>query len=237
LASFDFPADEIPFVRLSALKAKDGDEEALAQVRALMAEVDRYVPTPARDTERPFMLLVENTCTIPGRGTVATGKIERGVVRVGDKVEVVGLRETRNTVVTGIQMFHKDCAEGLPGDNVGLLMRGMKRDDVERGMVLAKPGSVTPHRAFRAQIYVLTEKEGGRKTPFFGGYCPQFFFGTTDVTGAISMANAVEMCMPGDNVEVEIVLQKAVAMEEQLRFAVREGGRTVASGAVIAIND
>jgi len=237
LRSFDFPADEIPFVRISALKAKEGDEEALEQVRKLMSEVDRYVPVPPRDVEKPFLMQIENVHTIPGRGTVVTGKIERGTIRMGEKVEIVGLGETQGSVVTGIQQFHQDCEEGLPGDNAGILLRGIKREDVQRGQVVVKPGSVTPHQKFRAQVYVLTEKEGGRKAPFFGGYSPQFYFRTTDVTGKIELANEVEMCMPGDNTEVEVALQKPIAMEEQLRFAVREGGKTVASGAVIAIND
>ena len=237
LKTYDFPAEEIPFVRISALKAKEGDEEALEQIRFLMSEVDRYVPTPERDVDRPFLMQIENTCTIPGRGTVVTGKIERGTVKLGEKVEVVGLRDTQTSVVTGIQSFHKEVDEGLPGDNVGILLRGMKRDDVERGQVVIKPGTVTPHRKFRAQIYVLKADEGGRKAPFFGGYSPQFYFRTTDVTGAIRLADDVEMCLPGDHTEVEVELQKPIALEEQLRFAVREGGMTVASGAVIGIND
>jgi len=237
LHAYEFPAEEIPFVRVSAFQAKNGDEAALEQIRFLMSEVDRYIPVPPRDTERPFLLQIENVNTIPGRGTVVTGKVERGTVRKGDKVEIVGLGETRTTVVTGIQQFHKDCEQGLPGDNVGMLLRGVKRDDVCRGQVLVKPGSVTPHTKFRAQIYVLKAEEGGRKAPFFGGYSPQFYFRTTDVTGKIELADEVEMCMPGDNTEVEVELQKPIAMEQQLRFAVREGGRIVASGAVIAIND
>jgi len=237
LDTYGFPSEEIPFVRVASLPAKDGDEAALDQIRKLMAEVDRYIPTPPRDTERPFLMQIEGVCTIPGRGTVATGKIERGTIKMGEKVEIVGLKDTQKSVVTGIQQFHKDCDVGMPGDNAGVLLRGIKRDDIERGMVVVKPGSVTPHTKFRAQIYVLTDKEGGRKAPFFGGYSPQFYFRTTDVTGAITLANEVEMCMPGDNTEVEVELQKPIAMEEQLRFAVREGGKTVASGAIIAIND
>jgi elongation factor Tu len=233
----DFPAEEVPFVHVSALAAKNGDEEALAGVRRLMAEVDRYIPTPVRDAERPFLMQVESSCTIPGRGTVATGKIERGVIRVGDAVEIVGLGETRTTVVTAIEMFHKECAEGLPGDNVGMLLRGLKREDVERGMVLVKPGTVKPHKKFRAQVYVLKKEEGGRHTPFFTGYSPQFFFRSTDVTGKVSLAEGIEMCLPGDHVEVDIELKTAVALEEQLRFAVREGGKTVGAGAVIGISD
>ena len=237
LDEYGFPFEEIPFVRVASLPAKEGDEAALAQVKKLMDEVDRYVPTPPRDTDRPFLMQIEGVCTIPGRGTVATGKIERGTVKMQEKVEIVGLRETQKSVVTGIQQFHQDCEVGLPGDNAGVLLRGIKRDDIERGMVISKPGSALPHKKFRAQIYVLTDKKGGRKSPFFGGYSPQFYFRTTDVTGAITLANEVEMCMPGDNTEVEVELLKAIAMEEQLRFAVREGGKTVASGTIIAIND
>ena len=235
LEAFGFPGAEIPFVRISALSAAEGDEQALAQIRHLMDEVDRYVPTPERDTERPFLLRVENACTIPGRGTVVTGRIERGLIEVGDPVELVGLREPRKSVVTGIQAFHRDCAQGLPGDSVGLLLRGVRRDEVERGMVLAAPGSVVPQRRFRAQLYVLSKEEGGRRLPFCGGYSPQFFFGTTDVTGQISLGPDIEMCMPGENAEVRVELQKPVALEEQFRFAVREGGKTVASGQVIEI--
>jgi len=237
LDQYDFPGAETPFVRISALLAKNGDEAALEQIRHLMAEVDRYVPVPPRDAEKPFLMQIEGVCTIPGRGTVVTGKIERGVVKMGEKVEIVGLGETQKSVVTGIQQFHQDCEVGLPGDNAGILLRGIKREDVERGQVVVKPGTVTGHRKFKAQIYVLTHKEGGRKAPFFGGYSPQFYFRTTDVTGKIDLCNEVEMCMPGDNTEVVVELQKPIAMEEQLRFAVREGGKTVASGAVIAIND
>jgi elongation factor Tu len=237
LTEFGFPGDEVPVVRLSALKAKEGDEAALEQVRKLMAEVDRYVPVPPRDVDKPFLMQVEGVCTIPGRGTVVTGKIERGTIRMQEKVEIVGLGETQSSVVTGIQQYHQDCEEGLPGDSAGILLRGIKRDQVRRGMVVVKPNSASPHRKFRAQVYVLTEKEGGRKSPFFGGYSPQFYFRTTDVTGAIKLMHDIEMCMPGDNTEVEVELQKPVAMEEQLRFAVREGGKTVASGTVVSILD
>ena len=237
LSAYGFPGEEIPFHRVSGLKAKNGDEEALDAVRGLMASVDSYIPTPPRDKEKPFLMQIEGVCTIPGRGTVATGKIERGVVKMGEKVEIVGLRATQTSVVTGIQQFHQDCEEGLPGDNAGVLLRGIKREDIERGMVIVKPGSTTPHQEFTGQIYVLTKKEGGRTAPFFGGYSPQFYFRTTDVTGAISLSAGAEMCMPGDSSEVTIKLQKPIAMEPGLRFAVREGGKTVASGAVIAIND
>jgi elongation factor Tu len=230
-----FPGAEIPFVRISALSAAEGDEAALEQIRHLMTEVDRYVPTPERDTERPFLLRVENVCTVPGRGTVVTGRIDRGVVEVGDPVELVGLREPRKSVVTGIEAFHRPCEQGLPGDSVGLLLRGVRRDEVERGMVLAAPNTVVPKRRFRAQLYVLSKEEGGRRLPFFGGYSPQFFFGTTDVTGRIALGPDAELCMPGENAEVTVELLKPVALEEQFRFAVREGGKTVASGQVTEI--
>ena len=236
LRGFGFPADEIPFVRISALKAVEGDPEALEQIRILMSEVDRTVPLPPRDGDQPFLLQIENVHSIPGRGTVVTGKIERGTVRVGEKVEVVGLGETQSTVVTGIEQFHQPCEVGLPGDNAGVLLRGVKREAIRRGMVLVAPGSVTPHRTFRAQLYVLTEKEGGRKGSFRGGYSPQFFFRTTDVTGAITLVSGAA-AQPGEFAEVQVVLQKPIAMEEHTRFAVREGGKTVASGAVVAIGD
>ena len=235
LTANEFPGDEIPIVRVSGLLAKEGDEAALDQVRKLMAEVDRYIPTPPRDTEKPFLMQIEGVCTIPGRGTVATGKIERGTCKMGDKVEIVGLRELQHSVITGIQQFKQDCEVGLPGDNAGVLLRGIKREDIERGMVITKPKSVTPHTEFLAQIYVLTKREGGRTAPFFGGYSPQFYFRTTDVTGAITLSDGAEMCMPGDSSEVTIKLQKPIAMEDGLRFAVREGGKTVASGAVVKI--
>jgi len=237
LSSYGFPGEEIPFHRVSGLKAKNGDEEALAAICGLMASVDSYIPTPPRDKEKPFLMQIEGVCTIPGRGTVATGKIERGVVKMGEKVEIVGLGATQNSVVTGIQQFHQDCEEGLPGDNAGVLLRGIKREDIERGMVIAKPGATKPHSEFTGQIYVLTKKEGGRTAPFFGGYSPQFYFRTTDVTGKITLSGEAEMCMPGDASEVTIKLQKPIAMEEGLRFAVREGGKTVASGAVVKILD
>jgi len=236
LRGFGFPADEIPFVRISALKAVEGDPEALEQIRTLMSEVDRTVPLPPRDGDQPFLLQIENVHSIPGRGTVATGKIERGTVRVGETVEVVGLGETQSTVVTGIEQFHQPCEVGLPGDNAGVLLRGVKREAIRRGMVLVAPGSVTPHRTFRAQLYVLTEKEGGRTGSFRGGYSPQFFFRTTDVTGAITLVGGAA-AQPGEFAEVQVVLQKPIAMEEHTRFAVREGGKTVASGAVVAIED
>ena len=237
LTTYGFPGDEIPFHHVSALKAKNGDEEALAGLRKLMDSVDTYIPTPPRDKEKPFLMQIEGVCTIPGRGTVATGKIERGVCKMGEKVEIVGLRETQTSVITGIQQFHQDCEEGLPGDNAGILLRGIKREDIERGMVITQPGSTTPHTKFVGQIYVLKKEEGGRTAPFFGGYSPQFYFRTTDVTGQITLSDGAEMCMPGDSSEVTIKLLKPIAMEPGLRFAVREGGKTVASGAVVRILD
>lgn len=235
---YQFPADEIPFIQLSALKAIEGDVEAQKQIFALMKAVDEYIPTPKRDAEKDFLMQIEGVCSIPGRGTVATGKIERGMIRMGDKVEVIGLRdEPIKTTITGIQQFHKDCDEGLPGDNAGVLLRGIKKDDICRGQVIVKPGSVTTRKKFTAQVYVLKKEEGGRHNPFFSGYQPQFFFRTTDVTGGIKLLGGVEMCMPGDHVEIEVDLQKPIALEEQLRFAVREGGRTVASGTVVSLSD
>ena len=236
LNMYEFPGDEIPFCRLSALKAMQGDAEAQGQVLALMAEVDRYIPTPDRDTEKPFLMPVEDVFSIEGRGTVATGRIERGIIKPGDKIQLVGLAdEIRETTCTGVEMFRKLLDQGEPGDNVGLLLRGWKRDEVERGQVLAKPGSITPHKKFTAQIYVLKKDEGGRHTPFFSGYRPQFYFRTTDVTGSTKLMGDVEMCMPGDHVEVEVELIAPIAMEEQLRFAVREGGKTVGAGSVVKI--
>ena len=238
LKMYEFPGDDIPFTRLSALKAMQGDGEAQDQVRALMQTVDDYIPTPERDEDRPFLMPVEDVFSIEGRGTVATGRVERGKINVGDEVELVGLAdETKKTVCTGIEMFRKELDSGLPGDNVGLLLRGWKRDQIERGQVLAKPGSVTPHKKFTAEVYVLKKDEGGRHTPFFTGYRPQFYFRTTDVTGSTKLLGDVEMCMPGDHVTVEIELIHPIAMEEQLRFAIREGGRTVGAGSVVSIQD
>jgi elongation factor Tu len=238
LELYDFPAEEIPFVRVSALGAVQGDADAQAGVRKLMEAVDSYIPTPSRDTEKDFLMPVENVCSIPGRGTVATGRVERGTLTKGDKLELVGLSdEPLDTVCTGIEMFHKELDQGLPGDNVGLLLRGIKAESIQRGQVLVKPKSVKPHKKFTAQVYVLKKEEGGRHTPFFSGYQPQFFFRTTDVTGNMSLLDDVEMCLPGDHVTVEVNLQKPIAMEEQLRFAVREGGKTVASGAVVSVLD
>ncbi|MCA8923644.1 MAG: elongation factor Tu [Planctomycetes bacterium] len=236
LDKYEFPSSEIPMVRLSAFKAMQGDAEATKQVLELMAEVDRYIPTPERDTDKPFLMPVEDVFSIEGRGTVATGRVERGIINVNDKVELVGMaEESRETVCTGVEMFRKELEQGMPGDNVGLLLRGWKRHEVKRGQVLAKPGSITPHKKFTAQVYVLKKDEGGRHTPFFTGYRPQFYFRTTDVTGSAKLLGDVEMCMPGDHVEVEVELIQPIAMEEQLRFAIREGGKTVGAGSVVKI--
>jgi len=233
---YGYPSEEIPFVRVNALGAVHGDKDAQDGIRKLMEEVDRYIPTPSRDTEKAFLMPVENVCSIPGRGTVATGRIERGTLNKGDKLELVGLRdEPLVTVCTGIEMFHKELAQGMPGDNVGLLLRGVKAEDIRRGQVLVKPKSIKTSKKFTAQVYVLKKEEGGRHTPFFSGYQPQFYFRTTDVTGKVQLLDEVEMCLPGDHVSVEINLEKPIALEEQLRFAVREGGKTVASGSVVSV--
>tara|TARA_R110002072_G_scaffold98443_1_gene216540 strand:- start:350 stop:1546 length:1197 start_codon:yes stop_codon:yes gene_type:complete len=238
LNQYEFPGDDIPFKRVSALKAMQGDAEAQGWVRELMAAVDEYIPTPEREHDRPFLMPVEDVFSIPGRGTVATGRVERGVINVGDEIELVGIKpETRKTTCTGVEMFRKELDRGEPGDNVGLLLRGWKRDEIIRGQVLAKPGSITPHIKYTAEIYVLKKEEGGRHTPFFNGYRPQFFFRTTDVTGSIKLMGGAEMCMPGDHVEVEVELIAPIAMEESLRFAIREGGKTVGAGAVVKIID
>jgi elongation factor Tu len=232
LSAYEFPGDEIPVVKGSALKALEGDPEWEKTVEELMAAVDSYIPTPARDIEKPFLMPVEDIFTIQGRGTVATGRVERGVVKVNETVEVVGIRPTIKTVVTGVEMFKKLLDEGVAGDNVGLLLRGVERKDIERGQVISKPGSITPHTKFKAEAYVLTKEEGGRHTPFFTGYRPQFYFRTTDVTGVATLPEGVEMVMPGDNVAMEIELIAPIAMEKGLRFAIREGGRTVGAGTV-----
>jgi elongation factor Tu len=232
LSAYEFPCDDIPVVRGSALGALNGEAEWEKTVDELMAQVDAYIPTPQRDTEKPFLMPVEDIFTIQGRGTVATGRIERGRVKVNEAVEIIGIRPTRNTVVTGVEMFKKLLDEGVAGDNVGLLLRGVERRDVERGQVIAKPGSITPHTKFRAEAYVLTKEEGGRHTPFFTGYRPQFYFRTTDVTGVAHLPEGVEMVMPGDNVAMEVELITPIALEKGLRFAIREGGRTVGAGTV-----
>ena len=232
LSKYEFPGDEIPIVKVSALKALNGDEDAEKQILELMEAVDSYIPTPVRDIEKPFLMPVEDIFTIQGRGTVATGRVERGKVKVNEAVEVVGIRPTLKTVVTGVEMFKKLLDEGTAGDNVGLLLRGVERKDIERGQVISKPGSITPHTKFKAEAYVLTKEEGGRHTPFFTGYRPQFYFRTTDITGVAHLPEGVEMVMPGDNVEMNIELIAPIAMEKGLRFAIREGGRTVGAGTV-----
>jgi len=240
LTQYEFPGDEIPLIRGSALKAMESegkDDEACKCVDELLEACDSYIPEPMRETDKPFLMPVEDVFSIKGRGTVVTGRIERGVVHVGDEIEIVGLAEKpRKTVVTGVEMFNKILEEGQAGDNVGTLLRGIEKDEVERGQVICKPGSITPHTKFEAEVYVLTKEEGGRHTPFFSGYKPQFYFRTTDVTGKLDLLGGAEMCMPGDNIQMAIDLEsKPIAMEEGLRFAVREGGRTVGSGVVTKI--
>ncbi|WP_288298606.1 elongation factor Tu [uncultured Megasphaera sp.] len=236
LSSYDYPGDDVPIIVGSALQALEGDEKAKQSILDLMAAVDEYIPTPDRPTDKPFLMPVEDVFTITGRGTVATGRVERGTVKVGDAVEIVGLAdEPKNTVVTGVEMFRKllDLAEA--GDNIGALLRGVDRKEIERGQVLAKPGTIHPHTKFKAQVYVLTKDEGGRHTPFFNGYRPQFYFRTTDVTGVIQLPEGTEMCMPGDNVKMDVELITPIAIEAGLRFAIREGGRTVGAGVVSEI--
>jgi elongation factor Tu len=237
LTEYEFPGDEIPIVRGSALNAMNNptDPKAIEEMAKLLAAVDSYIPEPKREIDKPFLMPVEDVFTISGRGTVVTGRVERGTVHVNDEVEMVGLRPTQKTVCTGVEMFRKILDEGLAGDNVGVLLRGLKREDVERGQVVAKPGTITPHKKFKAQVYVLSKEEGGRHTPFFNGYRPQVYVRTTDVTGVIKMPQGLEMVMPGDNLEIEIELIATVAMEKGMRFAVREGGRTVGAGAVTEI--
>ena len=232
LSSYEFPGDDIPIIQGSALGGLNGEAEWEAKIDELMAAVDSYIPTPARETDKPFLMPVEDIFTIQGRGTVATGRIERGIVKVNETVEIIGIKDTRNTVVTGVEMFKKLLDEGVAGDNVGLLLRGVDRKEIERGQVIAKPGSITPHTKFKAEAYVLTKEEGGRHTPFFTGYRPQFYFRTTDVTGVAHLPQGVEMVMPGDNIQMEIELIAPIAMEKGLRFAIREGGRTVGAGTV-----
>jgi len=237
LTKYEFPGDTIPFVVGSALKALEGDKGPLGAeaILKLMASVDSYIPTPKRDVEKPFQMSIEDVFSISGRGTVVTGRIERGVVKVGEEIEIVGIRATQKTVVTGVEMFRKVLDSGQAGDNVGILLRGTKKEDVERGMVLAKPGTITPHTKFSAEAYILTKEEGGRHTPFFNGYRPQFYFRTTDVTGVAKLPEGVEMVMPGDNVRMEVELIMPIAMEEGLRFAIREGGRTVGAGVITGV--
>jgi elongation factor Tu len=235
LKSYGFPGDEVPIVRVSALNALNGDPEAEKQIDALMEAVDSYIPLPQRDVDKPFLMPIEDIFSIQGRGTVVTGRIEKGKIKVGEEVEIVGFRETRKTVVTGVEMFKKLLDEGMAGDNVGLLLRGVEKDEVERGQVLAKPGSITPHTKFKGEVYVLSKEEGGRHTPFFTGYRPQFYFRTTDVTGVVKLPEGVQMVMPGDNVSIEVELITPVAMDKGLRFAIREGGRTVGAGTVTEI--
>jgi len=237
LSKYEFPGDDIPIVRGSALKALEGDQGELGapSVLKLMEEVDRYIPQPTRDVDKPFLMPVEDVFSISGRGTVATGRIERGRVKVGEEIEIVGIKATTKTVVTGVEMFRKLLDEGQAGDNVGCLLRGTKREEIERGQVLAKPGSITPHTKFETEVYILTKEEGGRHTPFFKGYRPQFYFRTTDVTGIAELPEGTEMVMPGDNVKLVVELIMPIAMEEGLRFAIREGGRTVGAGVVAKI--
>ncbi|MGC8626657.1 MAG: elongation factor Tu [Acidimicrobiales bacterium] len=235
LSSYEFPGDDTPVVRVSALKALEGDPEAEEQVLKLMEAVDSFIPEPVREIDKPFQMPVEDVFTISGRGTVATGKVERGVIKVNDPVEIVGLRPTAKTVCTGVEMFHKILDQGQAGDNIGVLLRGTKKEEVERGQVLCKPGSITPHTNFEANVYVLKKEEGGRHKPFFTNYRPQFYFRTTDVTGTITLPEGTEMVMPGDNVVMTVELGKPIAMEEGLRFAIREGGRTVGAGRVTKI--
>jgi elongation factor Tu len=236
LSRYNFPGDDIPIVRVSALKALEGDPEWVPKIGQLLDAVDSYIPEPPRETDKPFLMPIEDVFTIEGRGTVVTGRVERGSQKINEPVEIVGIRPVQKTVVTGMETFHKQMDNVQAGDNVGALLRGIKRDDVERGQVLAKPGSITPHTNFRANIYVLTKEEGGRHTPFFSNYRPQFYLRTTDVTGAISLPEGVEMCMPGDNVEMGIELITPIAIEEGLRFAIREGGRTVGAGVVTQVS-
>jgi elongation factor Tu len=238
LSKYDFPGDDIPIIRGSALKALEADDPDSPDVKPvfeLMEALDTYIPEPLRAIDKPFIMPIEDVFSISGRGTVVTGRAERGIIKVGDEVEIVGFAPTQKTVVTGVEMFRKTLDTGLAGDNIGLLLRGIKKDEVERGQVIAKPGSIKPHNKFKAEVYVLTKEEGGRHTPFFSGYRPQFYFRTTDVTGVVTLPEGVEMVMPGDNVSIEVNLITPVAMEKELRFAIREGGRTVGAGVVSEI--
>ena len=235
LSSYDFPGDDCPIVQGSALKALEGDAGYEEKIFELAAALDSYIPTPERAVDKPFLLPIEDVFSISGRGTVVTGRVERGIIHVGDEIEIVGLKETQKTTCTGVEMFRKLLDEGQAGDNVGVLLRGTKREDVERGQVLAKPGTITPHTKFKAEVYVLSKEEGGRHTPFFANYRPQFYFRTTDVTGAVTLEEGVEMVMPGENVTITVELIAPIAMEEGLRFAIREGGRTVGAGVVSSV--
>jgi len=235
LTKYQFPGDKIPIVRGSALKALEGEAEAQKQVLELMKAVDEYIPEPARDIDKPFLMPIEDVFSIKGRGTVVTGRVERGVLKINEEIEIVGLRPTKKTVITGIEMFRKSLDEARAGDNIGLLLRGIEKDDVERGQAIAKPGTITPHTEFEAEVYILTKEEGGRHTPFFTGYRPQFFVRTTDVTGEVTLPEGVEMVMPGDNAKMKVKLIQPVAMEEGFRFAIREGGHTVGAGAISKI--
>ena len=240
LSSYDFPGDDIPLIKGSALQAiessaTDANDAAYASIKELMDAVDSYIPEPERDLDKPFLMSVEDVFTISGRGTVATGRIERGIVNTGEEVEITGIKETQKTTVTGVEMFRKTLDEGRAGDNVGLLLRGVKREDIERGQVICKPGSITPHTEFKAQVYVLTKDEGGRHTPFFNNYRPQFYFRTTDVTGVLNLPDNVEMVMPGDNIGLVVELITPIALEKEVRFAIREGGRTIGSGVVTEV--
>jgi len=235
LSEYEFPGDDVPVVKVSALKALEGDADATAGILELMAAVDSYIPQPERDLDKPFLMPIEDVFSITGRGTVVTGRIEQGAVHTGDEVEIVGIKATQKTTCTGVEMFRKLLDEGMAGDNIGALLRGTKKEDVERGQVLAKPGSITPHTDFEGQVYVLTKEEGGRHKPFFSNYRPQFFFRTTDVTGSVTLPEGTEMCMPGDNTAMTVELINPIAMEDGLRFAIREGGRTVGAGRVTKI--
>src|SRR5678810_157978 len=237
LSSYQFPGDKLPIIRGSALMALEGKEPKLGHdaILELMAKVDEYIPQPERPIDQPFLMPVEDVFSISGRGTVVTGRVERGVVKVGEEIEIVGLRDTQKTIVTGVEMFRKLLDQGQAGDNIGALLRGTKREEVERGQVLAKPGSITPHKKLKAEVYVLKKEEGGRHTPFFTNYRPQFYFRTTDVTGTVNLPEGVKMVMPGDNIQMVVTLHTPVALEEQMRFAIREGGKTVGAGVVTKI--
>jgi elongation factor Tu len=235
LTKYKYPGEETPIIRVSALKALEGDAKAEEAITELMKKVDEYIPLPQRDIDKPFLMPVEDVFSIKGRGTVATGRIERGQIKVGEEIEIVGIKQSKKSTVTGVEMFRKTLDSGQAGDNVGILLRGVEKDDIERGQVLAKPGSTTPHTEFEAEVYILTKEEGGRHTPFFKGYRPQFYFRTTDVTGDCTLPEGVEMVMPGDNVTLNVKLLSPIAMEKGLRFAIREGGRTVGAGQVTEI--